>query len=339
VAWFALTGNTAMTGESTQRILVRQLTEAVPSVGPLRPDLPASLVAVVDRCCAKEASDRYASAEALVEALDATQLAAAEIPVAVRLLAAELSAVTTRILAAIGAMVLGTSMLLSNGNGNVLAIGLIVAATAWVILMNALREVRRLRASGYSALELQRLLGLTLAEQDEERSRRRLDPVLQRRRKFRVLFSWGMLLWQGSVFVMLRSRADANGNVALHGTAAGVTFFASLLATAMAIAILLTSPFRRSGPQRLFAGVWLGGIGRRVFAWSGPRGSRQVPPPARAPVTPLATRAPSMATPAIASGAMPVAVPAAEPTLDRLAADLQRLEGRVSALESQGSRR
>lgn len=313
VAWFALTGNTAMAGESTQRILVKQLTEPVPSLAPLRPDLTPALVEVVDRCCAKHAEERFATAEALVEALDATQLIGAEIPVAVRLLAAELSSVTTRVFAALGALVVGTSMLLRNGNGNVLAIGLIIAATAWVILMNALREVRRLRAAGYSADELQRLLGLTLAEQDEERRRRRLDPVLQRRRRIRVIIASILLVWQGSVFIALRSRADGNGNIQLTGTLAGVTFFVSLLASAMAIAILLTSPFRRSFPQRFFAAIWLGSIGLAVYRWSGPRDRRN----AAAPVTPAAAGA-------VASG---------DGTVQQLAADVAQLKARVEALE------
>jgi hypothetical protein len=320
VAWFALTGDTAMSGETTQRILVRQLTEAVPPLGPLRPDLTPALTAVVDRCCAKQAEARYATAEALVEALDATQLVAAEIPVAVRLLATELSSVTTRALSAVAMLALGTAMILSNGNGNVLAIGLVVAATAWVIFMNALREIRRLRGAGYSAAELQRLLGMTLAEQDEERLRRTLDPVLRKRRRFRVTVSWAMLLWQGSVFVMLRSRADANGNVRLTGNVAGVTFFASLLASAMAMAILLTSPFRRSFPQRLFAFFWLGGLGRRVFRWAGPRETT-------ASSAPAASRAPA-ARPANAAAPSPSA-----PSLARLATDVEQLRQRVEALE------
>ncbi|MCZ8206419.1 serine/threonine-protein kinase [Gemmatimonas sp.] len=41
VAWYALTGRTAMAGDSTQRILVRQLTESIPSLAVERPDLPA----------------------------------------------------------------------------------------------------------------------------------------------------------------------------------------------------------------------------------------------------------------------------------------------------------
>ena len=90
VALFALTGRPAITGESTQQILIKQLTETPPPAVSLRPDLPESLGAAIDRCVAKEPSARFATAEALVEAIDEARLAAPEIPVPIRLFAQEL---------------------------------------------------------------------------------------------------------------------------------------------------------------------------------------------------------------------------------------------------------
>jgi serine/threonine-protein kinase len=52
VALFALTGRPVITGDSTQQILVRQLTETPPPATSLRPDLPESLGAAIDRCVA-----------------------------------------------------------------------------------------------------------------------------------------------------------------------------------------------------------------------------------------------------------------------------------------------
>jgi serine/threonine protein kinase len=46
VALFALTGRPAISGESTQQILVKQLTETPPAAVSLRPDLPESLLPV-----------------------------------------------------------------------------------------------------------------------------------------------------------------------------------------------------------------------------------------------------------------------------------------------------
>jgi len=93
VAWFALSGRAAFSGDTTQRILVRQLTEPVPTVESVRPELSTALCTVVNRGCEKQADDRFATAEALIEARDVTQLATPDVPVAVRLLAPDLTSI------------------------------------------------------------------------------------------------------------------------------------------------------------------------------------------------------------------------------------------------------
>ena len=327
VAWFALVGRTAVTGESTQRILVKQLTESIPPLASVRTDLPTTLCDVVDRCCAKEADDRFPHAEAVVEALDATQLATPDIPVSMRLLAPELSSVATRTVATIIMLALGTAMILRNGNGNVFAIGVIAGATAWVGMLTSLRDVRRLRSTGYSVDELQRLLGLTLAERDEERARRALDVVQVKRRARRVYAASALLLWQGAVFAWIVRRTPG-GDAKLTGNVAFVTFFASLLACAAAIAVLSSSPFRRSFSERLFSAVWLSGFGRSIFKLFG--GSAPSTPSAR-------TGAPtSVSGTAFAAAAMtPRQRSAADAaTVASLTEDVRALSTRVDRLEA-----
>jgi serine/threonine-protein kinase len=323
VMWFGLSGTTAVTGETTQRILVKQLTETIPPLASVRPDVPASLGAVIDQCCSKEADDRFASAEALVEALDAAQLTAPEIPVALRLLAPELASVTIRGLAATVLFGFGLSMVIGNdngsGNGNLLAMSLLVGATAWVGALGALREVRRLVGSGYAVAEVQRLLALTLGEKDDERARRMADAVAVRQRKRRVWLACGILLWQLVALMLLRRGADASGQVHLQGKAQSLTFFASFLAGALAIAILLSSPFRRSLSERLFNAVWLGAIGRVVFQLAAGRRNRAAP---------AAVVARTVIAPATPSGPTP------SPSLAALASDVSALDARVKALES-----
>jgi eukaryotic-like serine/threonine-protein kinase len=316
VMWFGLSGRVAVTGDTTQRILVKQLTEAVPPLASVRPDVPASLGAVVDQCCAKEADDRFASAEALVEALDAAQLTAPEIPVAIRLLAPELSSVTIRGLAAIVLFGFGLSMVIGNnsGNGNLLAVSMLIGATAWVGAAGALREVRRLVGSGYAVTEVQRLLALTLGEKDDERARRKADVVTVKQRKRRVLIACGILLSLLVALIAMRQGADASGQVHLQGKAAALTFFGAFMAGALAIAMLIASPFRRSISERLFNVVWLGAIGRTLFQLAAGR-KREAAPAA------VVTRT--------------VTAPAASPdAIPSIAASLSALEARVAALEA-----
>jgi eukaryotic-like serine/threonine-protein kinase len=329
VAWFALVGRNAVTGESTQRILVKQLTETIPPLASLRNDLPSTLSDVVDRCCAKEADDRYPNAEAVVEALEATQLATPDIPVSMRLLAPELSSVAARSILAVALLALGIGMIARDGNGNVFAIAIIVAATAWVGLVTSLREVRRLRATGYSVEEVQRLLRLTLAERDEERARRAMDVLLVRRRRRRVIIATSLLLSQGAILFWVVRSARAGANASFKGAVAMVTFFAALLACAAALAILSSSPFRRSLNERIFNRIWLGSFGNRLMRLAG--GSKALG--ARKSATVSAPLAPSV-IPAAAAATTPAQSIDAPSSLATVMRDVSALRARVEALEA-----
>jgi eukaryotic-like serine/threonine-protein kinase len=322
VAWFALSGRTAVTGESTQRILVKQLTEPIPLLASIRADLPASLCDVVDRCCAKEADDRFPNAEAVVEALDATQLMTPDVPVAIRLLAPELGSVGVRTLVAITLLAYGTYRIVAHSQGNVISLGVIAAAAAWVGGITVVQEIRRLRRSGYTPSELQRLLLLIQGERDEARARRRGDATLVTRRKRRVYLASAVLLWQGTTFALLVRRVIANGDAALRGDGDLVTFFGGLLAIALASMVLLSSPFRRTISERLFGGLWLGRFGHGLMTLIAGKGAGAQPTTVlKPPVSPRVTvqRLASVPTP---SG------------LAELAADVNALRSRVEALES-----
>lgn len=79
VAWFAATARQAISGETTHKVLVKQLTEAVPAVLDQRTDLPRTLGDAIDRCTRKNPSERYASAEELVDALNGARIGAPEV--------------------------------------------------------------------------------------------------------------------------------------------------------------------------------------------------------------------------------------------------------------------
>ncbi len=317
VAWFAMTGRAAITGESTQRVLVKQLTEAIPPLASLRSDLPSALCDVVDRCCAKEADDRFANAEAVVEALDATQLATPEVPVAIRLLAPELSGVTLRIILAVSLLAWGAYRIVVHSAGNVISLGIIVTASAWIGGVTVVQEIRRLRRSGYTPDELQRFLTLIQAERDEVRAGRRTDATLVKRRRLRVYLASGILVWQGSMFFLLLREAIRDGDAKLQSRVALVSFFGGLLAIALAATILLSSPFRRSITERLFSAVWLSGFGHRLFNVAGTR-------TATTAATGVRSAAPSATVQRIAPAA-----------LAALADDVRQLRARIEVLESE----
>jgi eukaryotic-like serine/threonine-protein kinase len=71
VAYEMLAGHPPFTGSSVQQLLRAQMEELPEPVGPLRPDVPASLASAVMRCLAKRREDRWQSAGELLAELEA----------------------------------------------------------------------------------------------------------------------------------------------------------------------------------------------------------------------------------------------------------------------------
>jgi serine/threonine-protein kinase len=67
-----LTGHYAFDGESFGDILVSICTEPLPNLKVFAPSVPDSVVAWFQRCCARDANDRFQSADELIEALQAS---------------------------------------------------------------------------------------------------------------------------------------------------------------------------------------------------------------------------------------------------------------------------
>ena len=274
-AHFAAAGRTAVTGETTQKILVKQLTEAVPSIAASRPDLPPALASAIDRCVMKEPNERFATAEALVEAIDAAQLAEPEIPLPIRLFAGEAS-----ILSMLTLGVLWVTWLLARTVKDSLLDSLILVVLMFAVLLTraltTLSEARRLAVAGFSAGDVERGMALVVEERSLRRRELRADPETRRRRRATIV--WGGVLLAVAL-VLIRVAYGMRiplGNGHYGNLPLGVVLV--FVGTAMfgtSIVLLLKSPFRMPPGERLFRAVWLGPIGRAFvrFAGRGVRGA------------------------------------------------------------------
>jgi hypothetical protein len=74
VGFLALTGRFPFDADVASAVLVQHVTHTAPAVRAIAPEVPAALAAIVDRCLSRDAGQRYASAEALVTAIDAAAL-------------------------------------------------------------------------------------------------------------------------------------------------------------------------------------------------------------------------------------------------------------------------
>ncbi len=325
-AYFALTGAVPFGGDSVQRILVRQLTEQLPPLATHRADLPASLCDIVDRCLAKDRSERFESAEAMVEALEAAQVAAPEIPAAIRVLAAETSNV---ILVSVFTMLMGlvaTNQLASTRNGLAVALPAFVLVAVTVGRWMQLRsETKRLIEDGFSAQDIRSALDGILEERAERRAQLRANPAVRARRKRTVrtavvMIAVAVLLMTGGLWL----RRSVDGHFVLTPPAL-IMVVSAMIMIGFGFVLLLRNPLEASREEKWLrrlwqsrAGAWFLGIsdGQATTSFSG----TSTVAPARA-----------RATPPVTTSAAPAQSPGTAD--DQLVSMLRRVEERLDRIE------
>jgi serine/threonine-protein kinase len=318
-AFFALTGRPAITGDTTGKVLARQITEQVAPIQALRPDVPAALAAAIDRCVMKDPAERFQTGEELVETLDASKLSGPEIPLSIRLLQQELGSMTTVGLfsALIVFMIASTQGGLAGDTSLVVIILISVVMTR---IMQTMREVGRIAGAGFTPADIGAGLGAVIAERDQRRAELAQDAGVRRARKRTLVVAVAQLLaafaFMWITFERYRfRRPDGTGfYVVFPG---GLFVLLAMVMFGVGLALLFRSPFRPPAGERLFRLVWLGPVGRAFIRLSGRKAWRTGTPAAATRTTILPVRATQPPRPA------PVVAP------DRIEA----LEQRVSELE------
>jgi serine/threonine-protein kinase len=264
-AYYALTGRVAMAADSTGKALVKQITETLAPMATVRSDLPAPLADAIDRCLLKDPDARFARAEELVEALDAAQLTAPEVPVPIRLFVQEAGTLSlVLVMGTILAYFMAQSV--SAGDGGSVDMLLPVLLLAGVLVTRVAQtfgEARRLAVNGFSADAVHRGLVAVLAERQSQRDALRADPAARhaRRRSVAILAAapivgFGMAWW---AFTMRKQVGPHSYQTPVAGL---LLIFGGVVLFGVSLALLLRSPFRMPLGERLFRLVWLGPLGR-----------------------------------------------------------------------------
>ena len=274
VAYYALTGALPFTG-SAHAVLAQHLTQLAPPSSSLARGAPRSLTDAIERCLEQVPDARFATGEALADALEAARDKTVEVPVPVRVfLDRRRMAVTIAPLA------------VATANGAGLITSLVVHGQQWAVplavggaallgvggpLAIMLYRLRRLLARGYGREDI--LVGL----------RRAFD-----RRREEFLYEFG---------AEPTRREKVFGVVSKVGLVGGAVAFASLLAVhsgatpvlaAGGIAGLyvgaITTAFSRKwirlrrGTSSMWSSVWSGPVGTKLIAMAGYKlGRRAVP--------------------------------------------------------------
>lgn len=285
---YAVTGKVAITGESTQKVLVKQLTETLPPVSSLRTDLPEALAQAIDRCVMKNPSERFETAEGLVESLDNAQLVAAEVPLPIRLFQHEASTLTFISIAFFIASAYIVRFVARRRDGDEeLLIIVVLFAVVVTRALQTMREARRLALVGFMPEEITEGLRRVVDEFASRRQELRADPEAVQARR-RAVLAGALLLPTSAVcsFFAIRMRVLVEPGRYNLPPAAALLIIVALFALGAGFVLLLKSPIRMPAGERIFRRVWLGPLGRAFvrFASRGVehrRGGRTLPSASR----------------------------------------------------------
>lgn len=328
VAHFAVTGLIAFGGDSAARILVRKLTESLPSVTTVRADLPPALANAIDRSLANSRDDRFPDAAALIDALDAAQAAAPEVPLAIRLFAQEaetLGLIITfvTLFAFMMFNVLGSRV----GSLDRLIPIVLMGSVLFGRIAQTRAEARRLISQGFSIESVMQGLRHAVDEREERRAQLRADGDVLARRKRTVLM--GVFLLVVSVLLVrtaltMRTGVPGNYQTPLPGV---IMLFSGLTCFGLGLVLLMRSPLRMPLAERVFRNLWLGAPGRWFF--------RSAAPATKSPSSSSTNAASKPAAHAVTrvAPALPVTTQAVTSVTMVSDARIESLEARLARLE------
>ncbi|MEP6733500.1 MAG: serine/threonine-protein kinase [bacterium] len=292
VAYYALTGTLPFTGPA-HAVLAKQLTQMATPSSSLARGAPRSLTDAIDRCLEKAPDARFATGEALADALEPGRDKMVEVPVPVRVFLDR-----RRMMA----MIIPLGIAAANGTGMVTSF--VIHGQSWAVplvvaggvllglggpLAIVLYRLRRLLERGYGREDI--LLGLRRAfDRRREEFLYEFGAVPTRREKvFRVVSRTGLAVGALSLIALLVTRG-AGAPVLAGGAIAGLYVGA------------ITTVFSRKwnrlrhGSSSAWASLWSGPVGTRLMAMAGFRLRRRAVPADRPTELAIAMSAESIFT-------------------------------------------
>jgi serine/threonine-protein kinase len=184
--FYALTGRPPVDGRSLPAIITQLISQPTPGVALVRPDVPAKLAAVVDRCLAKAPADRWPAGDDVARVLGEARGRDFRAPPLVRSFVRNAEVSTMVLLASI---VAGGGVSVGSGGMHAGAGGPGLIGT--ILIIQLVVVARRLLREGYGFADIHDALLAEARVQDEEAE------VLGQRGWMRRLNSQWQRLWAG----------------------------------------------------------------------------------------------------------------------------------------------
>jgi eukaryotic-like serine/threonine-protein kinase len=264
-AFYALTGKLPFEGTNTTKLLARQVTEAAPSVGSLGIPVARKLALLVDRCLAKDPTQRPTNADALAEQLGVALEHRRELPPALRNFikrSARLNGTGT--LAVFATVTFGMAITsFTLGAAGAALVGLTAVAGTAGYLANVARKLMRL---GFAHVDVGPAFDVEVEQSREERAvehsgRARSPGWIEEILKHVARIG-------GVVYVVGFLGSTLGGFNTILGPALGLAVMVGGFTIPAAIGYLALAERRRDVDLEFWAKLWKGRIGKAAF-WLG----------------------------------------------------------------------
>ena len=186
--FFALTGRAPFEGPTLPVILARQISAPAPSIQTIRPEIPAKLGTVIDRCLCKSLAERYQTGDDLARVVGEARGREFRAPPIVRAFIRN-AQVSTMVFVALA---LANQTVTASRSGVSISFGG-PGIIGFILLCQLVAVARRLLRDGYTFEDIHGALLAEAQVQAEEAD------VIPQRRLFRRLDTFWYKLWAGKV--------------------------------------------------------------------------------------------------------------------------------------------
>jgi serine/threonine-protein kinase len=210
VGYLALSGRLPFESSTLPALLVRQPTEAPPTVMRAAPGLPPALAATIDRCLARDPADRFADAEALAAALASKAEVRPALPTTLRAWLGVRNPLLVPYLGwsgGFGVLTLANLIAWVTGNrpdgpADIVLLFAITSLPIFPIVGFHLNQARRQFKAGHTLADLRSALGIERRERAEHEALTREDEESATRRLLR-LATIGSATWLATTFGLI----------------------------------------------------------------------------------------------------------------------------------------
>jgi eukaryotic-like serine/threonine-protein kinase len=267
VGFFAATGRTPFVATAAHRLLMLHMTQAPQAVSELRPEFPRPLGDLIGRLLSKDRAERFATGEALAEAINELHLRAREIAPLLRLFHQQTAqSMQTMLTLSVMFFILVQFIPRTDEMGRVVTV-LLFATIIVSIVLQLIERIRFVVRQGFTAPDVVTAVDDIVDETARARVQLMSDPVERarnmRRRRFAMV---AIVLGAISQPVGLTLSSKSVDGLRRISTPGVIILLVGTVLIGLAIAIWAMRPVRISAAQRLAGRFLRSGLCRALFA-------------------------------------------------------------------------